>query len=176
MTDIRIETERLLIRRFQPSDGVDFAEILTDPEVCFFEPYDVFTYDAAVAEAAVLAADESFYAVILKSSGKLIGKLYFKNMNFFDTYEVGYTFNRHFWGMGYATEATHAIVHHAFTEIGVRRLYAEADIQNVRSCRILEKIGMRREGVHLKSAAFQTTADGELIWSDYCSYAMLCEE
>lgn len=32
MTDIRIETKRLLIRRFQPSDGVDFAEILTDPE------------------------------------------------------------------------------------------------------------------------------------------------
>ncbi len=63
MNEILIETNRLLLRRFRPTDGADFAEILTNPEVCYFEPYEPFTYENALAEAEKLSHDESFYAV-----------------------------------------------------------------------------------------------------------------
>ena len=67
-------------------------------------------------------------------------------------------------------------MHYAFTEMNVRRIFAEADIQNVRSCRVLEKLGMRREGTFLQSASFQSSPDGMPIYSDYCSYAILRSE
>ncbi len=41
MSDFEIYTERLLVRRFTPMDGSDFAEMLTDPETVYYEPYDV---------------------------------------------------------------------------------------------------------------------------------------
>ena len=65
MSDFEIHTERLLVRRFTPMDGSDFAGILTDPETVYYEPYEVFTREQAVAEAAMLAHNPAFYAVEL---------------------------------------------------------------------------------------------------------------
>ena len=53
--DIFFGTKRLSVRRFRSADGDDLAEILTDKEVTYFEPYDTFTHEAAVAEAAMFA-------------------------------------------------------------------------------------------------------------------------
>ncbi len=175
-SDVRIETERLLLRRFLSSDGVDLAEILTDAEVCYYEPYEVFTQESAIEEAGKLAASDSFFAVILKRERKCIGKLYFHDEKHFDTWELGYTFHRHYWGRGYASEAVQALMRYAFIELRVRRIFAEADVQNVHSCRLLERLGFRKEGIFLQSAAYQSSPDGEPIFSDYCSYAMLREE
>ena len=124
----------------------------------------------------MIAHNPAFYAVELKASGKVIGKLYLKNQDFFDSYELGYTFNRNYWGKGYASESAKALMQYAFTELSARRIIAEADIRNTRSCRLLEKLGFRREGVFIQSAAFQTAPDGTPLFSDYCFYAMLKEE
>lgn len=169
-------TERLLIRRFLPSDGVGLAEILTDAEVCYFEPYEVFSYEDAVAEAGKLSRNESFWAVILKEQNRLIGKLYFHDEQFFGAWELGYTFHRAFWGKGYAGEAVQTLMQYAFDEMHVRRIIAQADVKNVRSCKLLERAGFRCEGVFVKAAAYQTSPDGEPVWSDYGSYAILNDE
>ena len=176
MNDILIETNRLLLCRFTPADGADFSEILTNPEVCYFEPYQPFTHEKALAEAEKLSHDDSFFAVVLKDSGKLIGKLYLHDEEFFGTYELGYTFHQSYWGKGYATESVKALMHYVFTEMNVRRIFSEADVRNVRSCRVLEKLGMRKEGMFLQSASFQSSPDGTPIYSDYCSYALLRSE
>ena len=63
-----IETERLIIRRFKSCDAEDFAEILTDEKIVYFEPYDVFSFESAKKEAETLSHNESFYAVVLKLS------------------------------------------------------------------------------------------------------------
>ncbi len=102
----------------------------------------------------MIAHNPAFYAVELKASGKVIGKLYLKNQDFFDSYELGYTFNRNYWGKGYASESAKALMQYAFTELSARRIIAEADIRNTRFCRLLEKLGFRREGVFIQSAAF----------------------
>ena len=61
MSDFQIHTERLLVRRFTPMDGSDFAGILTDPETVYYEPYEVFTREQAVAEAAIRAGARFFF-------------------------------------------------------------------------------------------------------------------
>ncbi len=168
-------TDRLGLRRFRAADAEDFAEILTDEEVSYFEPYDTFAKEDALLEAEKLDGDERFYAVILKETGKLIGKIYFEDKKFFGAYEIGYSFNRKFWGHGYALEAVRGVMNNAFA-LGVRRIIAEADVRNTRSLKLLERAGMRREGVYLKSAYFQKDENGEPVWSDYAAYAILNEE
>ncbi|MER3494406.1 MAG: GNAT family N-acetyltransferase [Mastigocladus sp. ERB_26_2] len=49
-----------------------------------------------------------------------------------------------FWGRGYATEATLAVLDHAFTDLGIKYIVADVDEPNDRSIRVLEKIGMSR--------------------------------
>lgn len=171
-----IETERLIIRRFESSDAEDFAEILTDENVVYFEPYGVFTLEACKREAADLSKNESFYAVVLKSENKLIGKLYFHDQNQFDTYELGYTFNAGFQGKGYAKESSLALMDYAFSQMNVRRIIAYCDTKNERSWHLLERLGMRREGEHLKFAYKFFDSQNEPIWKDIYSYALLKEE
>ena len=55
MRKILFETERLSVGKFLPEDYNDLAEILTDPDVTFFEPYPTFTKEACVQEAAKFA-------------------------------------------------------------------------------------------------------------------------
>ncbi len=170
------ESQRLGLRRIEECDAQDLSEIFTNEEVSYFEPYDVFTKAAALKEARSLIGDERFFAVIRKSDEKLIGKIYFEDKHFFGTWEIGYSFNRSCWSKGYATEAVRAVMEYAFTKMNVRRIYAEADVRNVRSIKVLEKSGMRREGVYVKSAYFQKDENGEPVWSDFAAYALLAQE
>ena len=60
---------------------------------------------------------------------------------------IGYVFCRHAWGQGYATEAVRPVVDLAFEHFGVWRVWATCAPQNPASRRVLEKAGMRHEGV-----------------------------
>ncbi|MCH5204605.1 MAG: GNAT family N-acetyltransferase [Oscillospiraceae bacterium] len=123
-----------------------------------------------------LSEDERFFAVILTENNKLIGKLFFEDKDFFDAYEIGYTFNKTYWGRGYALEAVCGMIRFAFEKMNVRRIIAEADIKNTRSIRLLERAGMRKEGVFIQSAAFRKNDLGEPIFEDFASYAILKSE
>ena len=171
-----IETERLIIRRFKSCDAEDFAEILTDEKIVYFEPYDVFSFESAEKEAETLSHNESFYAVVLKCENKLIGKLYFHNENSFDTYEIGYTFNFNYQGKGFAKESAMALMNYAFESMNVRRIVAYSNVKNERSWRLLERLGMRREGIHLKMSYKFLDSESNPIWDDFYSYAVLKEE
>lgn len=61
--------------------------------------------------------------------------------------DVGYVLARPLWGLGYTTEALRAVVGFAFTLPGLYRVWAVCDVENVGSARVLEKAGMRFEGV-----------------------------
>lgn len=61
--------------------------------------------------------------------------------------ELGYWVGLPFWGRGYATEAAAAIVRFGFETLGVSRIYAHHFMRNPASGRVMEKVGMRREGV-----------------------------
>lgn len=79
MNDFLIETNRLTIRKFHADDWKDLAEILTDKNVIYYEPYNIFTLEQCKTEAENFSRSNNFYAVTLKNEDKVIGKLYFNN-------------------------------------------------------------------------------------------------
>lgn len=170
-----IYSERLIIRRFQESDGKDLYEYLSDEEVVKFEPYEVFTEEQAIKEAASRAQNESFYAVCLKDSGKLIGNLYLGKEDF-NTFELGYVFNRRYQGHGYATEGAKRLLDYAFQELGARRIIAMCNPKNSASWHLLERLHMRREGTLLQNIYFKLGNDGMPMWADTYEYGILKDE
>lgn len=172
MNNFIIETNRLAVRKFQTNDWKDLAEILTDKNVVYYEPYDIFSYEQCKAEAEKLSRSNSFYAVVLKNTDKVIGKLYFNNEGNYGTYELGYTFNAEYQGYGYAKESSSALIKYAFENMGVRKIIAYSDSTNERSWRLLETLGMKREG-ELKAHTFKhKNKNGEPIWQDMLVYAL----
>jgi RimJ/RimL family protein N-acetyltransferase len=160
-------TERLTVRRFSPDDYEDLADILADPEVTFFEPYQTFTREACVGEAAKLAESEEFFAVVLGDT--VIGKIYFSRKGA-GTYEIGYAFSVAYQGQGYASESVRAFFDYAFTQLGARRIVAQIDTRNVKSVNLAERVGMRREALHRE--LFPRKEDKD-TFSDFYIYALL---
>lgn len=170
-----IQTERLTIRRFTPDDWQDLHEYLSDEEVVRFEPYEPYSEQQAKEEAIYRSKDIAFYAVCLKQSRKLIGNLYLSKGDF-DTFELGYVFNRKYQSKGYAAESSKALLDYAFTQLGARRIIAMCSTLNEPSWRLLERLGLRREGLLLQNVFFKTDTQGEPIWFDTYEYAFLKKE
>lgn len=170
-----IVSDRLIIRKFNEDDWQDLYEYLCDEEVVKFEPYHIYSENEAKEEAINRANNESFYAVCLKESGKLIGNLYLAKGDF-DTWELGYVFNRKYQGKGYATEGARRLLDYAFSNLGSRRIVAMCSPENTPSWKLLERLKMRREGLLLQNIYFKVDSDGQPIWLDTYEYAILKSE
>ncbi len=168
-------TERLHIRDFSPEDWKDLHEYLSDKKVLRYEPYDAFTEEESRQEAAKRSKNQDFYAVCLADTNKVIGNLYFSEQNF-GTWELGYVFNAAYQGKGYACEAATALLQNAFVKLGARRVVAMCNPENIASWRLLERLGMRREGHLLQNIFFRRDEQGEPIWQDTFEYAILSDE
>jgi [ribosomal protein S5]-alanine N-acetyltransferase len=83
---------------------------------------------------------------------------------------LGYALHRDLWGQGYTTEAVRALIGFGFGTLGLHRMWADADPRNVGSWRVMEKVGMRREGHLLENYLF----NGD--WTDSYLYAILTRE
>ena len=81
--------------------------------------------------------------------------------------ELYYKILPDYWGHGYATEIGQLLVQIGFTEFGLHRVEAGVATENVRSIRVLEKLGMTREGRHRKILPIR----GE--WKDNYRYAIV---
>lgn len=170
----KLVTERLMLRLFKETDGEDLYEYLSDPEVVRYEPYKPFSKEAAFKEAERRAGSSEFLAVCLKN-GKMIGNVYFSTGEF-DTGEVGFVFNKRYWGQGYACEAVKTVMSYAFDALKVRRITASCDPLNERSWHLLERVGMRREGTLIQNVYFFIDGEGNPIWKDTYQYAILKSE
>lgn len=164
------KTERLSVRKFVPQDHSDLADILTDPVVTYFEPYETFTREACVQEAINFSKSDEFFAVVLED--KVIGKIFFSKRGN-GSFELGYTFNASFQGKGYATESIMGMLKYAFETLGVRRIFAEIDTRNSKSVNLVERLGMRREAEHKE--LFPKKDDPE-SYNDFYIYAILKKE
>ena len=171
----QLETERLIIRRFKEEDWKDLYEYLSDEKVVHYEPYQVFSIEASQNEAKSRAESSAFLAVCLKENNKLIGNIYFAKQEF-KTWEIGYVFNRSYQGKGYATEAAKAVIAYGFHTRGARRIVAMCNPLNTASWRLLERLGMRREGHLRQNIYFKRDEHGKPIWSDTYEYAILKDE
>ncbi|MCM1313788.1 MAG: GNAT family N-acetyltransferase [Prevotella sp.] len=163
-------TERLKIRKFISDDYEDLADILTDTEVTYFEPYETFTKEACIQEAINFSKSEEFFAVVLDN--KVIGKIYFSDKDS-GNYEIGYTFNSKFQGKGYAYESIYGMIKYAFSFLGVRRIFAEINSRNTKSIRLAERLKMRKEAKHKE---LFPRKENNNIFDDFYVYAILKKE
>lgn len=172
-----MRTERLLLRRFQPEDGLALHRILGDAETVRYEPYEAMSAEACLREAAQRAGSEVFWAVCQGAPGKeaLIGNITMQRREH-ACWELGYILRRDKWGAGYATEAARALVGRAFEVWQAHRVIARCNPENASSVRVMERLGMRREALHRKDIWFRRDAGGAPLWQDTLVYALLAEE
>lgn len=172
-----LETPRLVLRGFWPEDAGGLWNILAVPRAACFADEKLSSL-AEAREAALWRSQEpagTQVAVCLKGQDALIGYL-FGQPEAQDTWSVGWNFNAAFGGSGYALEAARAYLDFLFSQRGARRIYAYAALENIRSIRLCERLGMRREGILREFIAFFKDSRGTEIYEDTCVYAILARE
>lgn len=169
-----LETPRLILRPYEERDYDDLYELLSQRREDQFEAYSDITYENTREQLTYRMEGDNFWAMELKSTGKVVGSLYF-SMRSFDTRELGYIVNKDYQRQGFAREAARAIITDAF-RAGLHRIYAECDPRNNCSWGLLENLGFRREALLKQNIWFRKDAGGNPIWQDTCVYAMLKEE
>jgi RimJ/RimL family protein N-acetyltransferase len=149
-----LETPRLLLRPLSYSDLPEFLEINRDEEVTRYLPYAAWVaMDDAVGwyhRMLGLIADGTiaYNAVVEKATGRVIGGTLLRDIDGdVGKLEVGYVAGRAFWGRGLMREAVGAVVDHAFTAPGRRRVEAHIDGRNTNSQRLVERLGFQREAL-----------------------------
>ncbi len=168
---MRMETERLILRRYTADDLQDLYEYLSDAEVVKFEPYKAMQLHEVKENLAWRIKSDEMIAVERKSDHKMIGNVYLGKRDF-DALEIGYVFNRNFWGNGYAKEACTAVIADAFCN-GAHRIFAECDPENPNSWKLLEALSFTREAFFRKNVYFWMDAAGMPLWKDTYVYAKL---
>ena len=149
-----LETPHLLLREFEPDDWPAVLTYQSDPRYLRLYAWtertaaDVRAFvEAFVASRAAEPRLTVQLAITLRDGGQLIGncgiRLAEPGVRIGD---LGYELSPEHWGRGYATEAARAMVDFAFSELQLHRVWAECVPENTASRRVLEKLGMRREG------------------------------
>jgi RimJ/RimL family protein N-acetyltransferase len=173
-----LKLDELTLRRIGPVDASDLYEIYSRREVAQYEFWDPWTAEQVAShicsQAAIRVGDPGValvLGVILEPDGRLIGECQITITSVDDRQaEIGFTFNPDYSGRGYASRAVNACLGFAFGSLGMHRVMAATDVRNVRSWRLMERLGMRREA-HFVHDNF---VKGQ--WVDDYVYAMLEDE
>ena len=173
-----IPTKRLMIRPFTASDVADLHEYLSNPAIYKYEPGEPINFDRAARLSQERAATTDFLAMELMDSGKMIGHIYFKQIKPLElrTWELGYIVNPGYQREGYATEAVSSLLKMEFMEKHIHRVFAHCNPENLASWKLLERVGLRREGLLRRNIFFRRGPTGEEMWTDTYEYAILKDE
>ena len=156
----RIETERLLLRRFSIDDAdAMYRNWASDPEVTRFLTWPA--HSSAEVSRAVLEgwvssyAQETYYqwAIVLKTHGDdPIGSISAVGMNDdVGMIHIGYCLGRDWWRQGIMSEALKAVMDFFFDEVGANRIESRHDPRNPHSGMVMKKCGMQYEGTMRQS-------------------------
>lgn len=171
-------TDRLVIRRPSQEDLHAFLAYRNAHGNMRLQPIERMPHaeaQAFLAKQAELTSDADncwlMFAIELRESRGMIGEVgMYIEAGRKQTGDIGWSLNRDFWGQGYATEAARWLIDYAFGARRLHRLTSNASTQNMESIRLMERLGMRREG---------TTRESMLVhgvWHDEHRYAMLNSE
>lgn len=154
---MELRTGTCVVRNFRPDDAKSLAlngnnrRIWLNLRDLFPHPYletDAIEYIAMVLgqpkqSSFAITVDDSAIGGIGLSLGHDIERT---------SAELGYWIGEPYWGRGIATMAIEAVTRYAFSQLGLVRLFAVPFVENVASCRALEKAGYEREGLLRRSA------------------------
>jgi [ribosomal protein S5]-alanine N-acetyltransferase len=172
---MELQTKRLLLRDFRSDDFTALCILEQLPATYYYErgtPTIAETHD--LLQQTIREANEQpriYFRFVVMLHDDLIGRVKLIRLNAeINEWEIGWTFHEDHWGQGYATEAALALLKFGFEDLGVHRIVAFCNANNAASYRVMEKIGMHRDG-HLREALKWR---GE--WSDEFVYSILDRE
>ncbi len=150
-----LETDRLILRRFMVEDAeCFFRNVTSDPEVNRFLTWPL---DNSVEDTKELLTgwveryekpERYCWAIVLKVTEVVIGTIAAPTVkNRIEAVEVTYCIGSKWWGKGIVPEALQAVMKYLFVEVQANRIEAGFDSNNPNSGRVMEKVGMRREGI-----------------------------
>lgn len=179
MIRIEIQTPRLTLREWSQADVPLVYQLLSEPNVAPFNTIGIPASVQVIQDLLQPTLDDLEkptrtrygWSMIRNNDKTFVGEI---GLNLaterFRSGEIFYSVSSAYWGKGYASEAAKAIVQFAFEDLELHRLEAGVATFNPGSIRVLEKIGMQREGLRRKILPI----NGE--WLDNYMYAMLEED
>ncbi|ABK62230.1 MULTISPECIES: GNAT family N-acetyltransferase [Clostridium] len=174
---IILETERLILRKFEEDDAMDMYENwASDTEVTKYLTWETHRNVEDSKEIINLWIKDYHnkevyqWAIQLKDSNEIIGSISLLNVDDHnENCELGYCIGRLFWNKGLVTEAALAVIEFAFNDVGFKRIAARHDIDNPASGRVMEKCGLKYEGTLRK---ILKNNKGQLVDCKYYSIIM----
>jgi RimJ/RimL family protein N-acetyltransferase len=157
MNRIYLETARVRLRQYEAADFERMLELDSDPEVMRYltggRPSTLEEVRAGTERMLLYQRkyDDRLGAFLaeLQETGEIIGWFHLRpdraRLDDTQELELGYRLKRQFWGRGYATEVSRALVRKAFEELGAQRVFAQALATNLASRRVMEKVGLHFE-------------------------------
>ena len=153
-SNIYLETERMILRRLTEDDTDNLYELDSDTDVMRFLTGGVANTRAIIVEQSLprflgyyeLYDDFGLWAAIEKESHQFMGWFHFRPFeeNSEET-ELGYRLKKAYWGRGFATEGSQALINKGFRELAVSKVVATTMSLNTRSRRVMEKVGLQFE-------------------------------
>ena len=151
-----IKTQRLILRKITLKDLPEVYEYTSDPfvpEYLMWYPHKTQEYTKSYLRyISKLYKKGKFYDWGITFNDKVIGTVGYSSINLKNnSAEIGYVLNRNFWGKGIASEAVKEIIRFGFTTLNFNRIEAIFLPENNRSRRVLEKCGLKSEGIRRSS-------------------------
>ncbi|WLR42328.1 GNAT family protein [Bacillus carboniphilus] len=174
--NVPLSTERLMLREFTREGWIHVHQYASRERVCQYQPWgpnteeDSKTYVKQVLEDGQQAPKTRFaFAIVFDSV--MVGTV---ELNIRDMTnkigEVSYIVNPNYWGNGIATDATSLVIAFGFEDLQLHRIFATCDPRNTGSSKVLEKVGMTKEGRIREDLLIR---DG---WRDSLLYSVLVHE
>ena len=172
----RIETNRLVLRRYVTTDAQDmFRNWVTDPEASKFwswEPHAHIDETKALLRGWIdeyAKLDVYHWVIVLKQTSEAIGYIYLRDIDDVNaSSSIHFLLSRKYWNRGIMTEACRAVLDFAFTQVGIAHIHTMHHINNPASGKVMQKSGMR----YVKTE-YRHIPECKQISGEYCYYEML---
>ena len=149
-----IKTKRLTLRKLELADTeMMFNNWTSDDEVTRFLRWDAHktiddTKNMIQMWIKNYHSDSTYYWGMYLKDGEMIGSIGIMITSEYDLKaELGYKIGSRWWGQGYASEAARAVIDYMFENTDVERIEAYNSVENPASGKVMEKVGMRYEGI-----------------------------
>jgi len=150
---ITLTTERLILRPWRPEDLEPFAQLNADPRVMEYYPSTLSREEsdrfAKRINSELLQNGWGLWAVSVPGVSDFIGYIGLTRVEppypFAPAIEIGWRLAYDHWGKGYATEGAKAAIKYGFDKLGLSEIVSFTTVNNARSRRIMEKLGMRHK-------------------------------
>jgi [ribosomal protein S5]-alanine N-acetyltransferase len=178
---VMIDTKRLLLRPFKQDDFDLIFQLYSNERIMRYMPGNVMDREEAQRHLEQIIAEWSYVpqnafemAIILKEIKEKIGRARVHLDHEQNEAMIGWLLLEPYWGHGYATEITGALLDFCFHTLKVHRVTALCHPENIGSWKAMEKCKMRREAYRIQSRKY--SHNGIVTWEDELEYAILSAE